>query len=79
MEEINLRIESKAKEVRSTVRAIDLEPVDQKLANLTTTLQVLAVCLIGVVGGGGKDMERVICHILDSVRDVRATLDMICA
>jgi len=72
MEEINLRIESKAKEVRSMIRAIDLEPVDQKLANLTTTLQVLA-------GGGGEDMERVICHILDSVRDVRATLDMICA
>ena len=69
MEEINVRIESK--EVRSTIRAIDLEPVDQKLANLTTTLQVYC--------GGGEDMERVICHILDSVRDVRATLDMICA
>ena len=61
MEEINLRIESKAKEVRSTVRAIDLEPVDQKLANLTTTLQVLAGG--AAYCGGGKDMERVICHI----------------
>lgn len=77
MEEINLRIESKAKEVRSMIRAIDLEPVDQKLANLTTTLQVLAGG--AAYCGGGKDMERVICHILDSVRDVRATLDMICA
>ena len=77
MEEINLRIESKAKEVRCTIRAIDLEPVDQKLANLTTTLQVLAGG--AAYCGGGKDMERVICHILDSVRDVRATLDMICA
>lgn len=77
MEEINLRIESKAKEVRSTIRAIDLEPVDQKLANLTTTLQVLAGG--AAYCGGCKDMERVICHILDSVRDVRATLDMICA
>ena len=75
MEEINVRIESK--EVRSTIRAIDLEPVDQKLANLTTTLQVLAGG--AAYCGGGKDMERVICHILDSVRDVRATLDMICA
>ena len=77
MEEINLRIESKAKEVRSMIRAIDLEPVDQKLANLTTTLQVLAG--VAAYCGGGEDMERVICHILDSVRDVRATLDMICA
>ena len=77
MEEINVRIESKAKEVRSMIRAIDLEPVDQKLANLTTTLQVLAGG--AAYCGGGKDMERVICHILDSVRDVRATLDMICA
>lgn len=77
MEEINLRIESKAKEVRSTIRAIDLEPVDQKLANLTSTLQVLAGG--SAYCGGGEDMERVICHILDSVRDVRATLDMICA
>ena len=75
MEEINVRIESK--EVRSTIRAIDLEPVDQKLANLTTTLQVLAGG--AAYCGGGKDMERVICHILDSMRDVRATLDMICA
>ena len=75
MEEINVRIESK--EVRSMIRAIDLEPVDQKLANLTTTLQVLAGG--AAYCGGGKDMERVICHILDSVRDVRATLDMICA
>ena len=77
MEEINLRIESKAKEVRSTIRAIDLEPVDQKLANLTTTLEVLASG--AAYCGGVEDMERVICHILDSVRDVRATLDMICA
>ena len=77
MEEINLRIESKAKEVRSTIRAIDLEPVDQKLANLTTTLQVLAGG--SAYCGGGEHMERVICHILDSVRDGRATLDMICA
>ncbi len=75
MEEINVRIESK--EVRSMIRAIDLEPVDQKLANLTTTLQVLAGG--AAYCGGGEDMERVICHILDSVRDVRATLDMICA
>lgn len=75
MEEINVRIESK--EVRSTIRAIDLEPVDQKLANLTTTLQVLAGG--AAYCGGGEDMERVSCHILDSVRDVRATLDMICA
>lgn len=75
MEEINVRIESK--EVRSTIRAIDLEPVDQKLANLTTTLQMLAGG--AAYCGGGEDMERVICHILDSVRDVRATLDMICA
>ena len=73
MEEINVRIESK--EVRSTIRAIDLEPVDQKLANLTTTLQMLAGG--AAYCGGGEDMERVICHILDSVRDVRATLDMI--
>lgn len=76
MEEINVRIESKAKEVRSMIRAIDLEPVDQKLANLTSTLEVLAS---GAAYCGGEDMERVICHILDSVRDVRATLDMICA
>lgn len=75
MEEINVRIESK--EVRSMIRAIDLEPVDQKLANLTSTLQVLAGG--SAYCGGGEDMERVICHILDSVRDVRATLDMICA
>ena len=75
MEEINVRIESK--EVRSMIRAIDLEPVDQKLANLTTTLQVLAGG--AAYCGGGEDMERVICHILDSVRDVRATLDMVCA
>lgn len=75
MEEINVRIESK--EVRSMIRAIDLEPVDQKLANLTSTLQVLASG--AAYCGGGEDMERVICHILDSVRDVRATLDMICA